>query len=264
MSPLRIAIVRPVSRSIIHCELTHLAREPIDYARAAAQHEEYQSALQQLGCELVTVPAAHDMPDAVFVEDCAIVLDKVAVMTRPGAPSRRGELVDVEKALAPFRPLAHITDPATLDGGDVLVVGKRLFVGRSSRSNDEGIAQLRALVAPHGYDVHAVDVRGCLHLKSAVTAVESDTLLGNGAWVERDAFHDVTWIEVDPSEPHAANALQIESDVIYPRAYPRTAERLRSSGISLCLVDASELAKAEGGVTCCSLVFASFRTPHRA
>ncbi len=254
MTVSRIAIVRPVSRSIIHCELTHLARSPIDYARAVAQHEEYQCALKELGCELITVPAADDMPDAVFVEDAAIVLDDVAVMTRPGAVSRRGELEGVERALALFRPLAHITDPATLDGGDVLLVGKRLFVGRTGRSNDEGIAQLRALVAPHGYDVQAVDVRGCLHLKSAVTAVEDETLLGNGEWVEREAFGDVKWIEVDPSEPHAANALQIERDVIYPRAYPRTAERLRSFGISLCLVDASELAKAEGGVTCCSLV----------
>jgi len=175
-------------------------------------------------------------------------------MTRPGARSRRGELVDVENALAPFRVLAHITEPATLDGGDVLLVGRRLFVGRSSRTNDEGIAQLRELVAPHGYDVQAIDVRGCLHLKSAVTAVGNDALLGNGEWVEREAFGDVTWIEVDPSEPHAANALQIENDVIYPKDYPRTAERLRSFGISLCLLDASELAKAEGGVTCCSLV----------
>ena len=254
MSGTRIAIVRPVSRSIIHCELTHLARAPIDYARAVAQHEEYQSALRDLGSELITLPAADEMPDAVFVEDAAIVLGDVAVMTRPGAVSRRGELEAVERALALFRPLVHITDPATLDGGDVLLVGKRLFVGRTSRSNDEGIAQLRTLVAPHGYDVQAVDVRGCLHLKSAVTAVEDETLLGNGEWVEREAFGDVTWIEVDPSEPHAANALQIEEDVIYPRAYPRTAERLRSFGISLRLVDASELAKAEGGVTCCSLV----------
>jgi dimethylargininase len=257
MPPLRIAIVRPVSRGIIHCELTHLARSPIDYPRAVAQHEEYQSALKELGCELVTVPAVHDMPDAVFVEDAAIVLDDVAVMTRPGALSRRGELLGVEKALAPFRPLAHITDPATLDGGDVLLVGRRLFVGRSRRSNDEGIEQLRALVAPYGYDVRAIDVHGCLHLKSAVTTVENDTLLGNGEWVERDAFPDVKWIEVDRSEPHAANGLQIERDVIYPQAYPRTAARLRSFGISLRLLDASELAKAEGGVTCCSLVFAT-------
>jgi len=257
MSPSRIAIVRPVSRSIIDCELTHLARSPIDYARASTQHKEYQSALKALGCELVTVSAADNLPDAVFVEDAAIVLDEVAVMTRPGAVSRRGELAGVERALAPFRPLMRITHPSTLDGGDVLLVGRRLFVGRSSRSNHNGIEQLRALVAPHGYDVQAVDLRGCLHLKSAVTAVANDTLLGNGDWVEREAFGDVKWIEVDPSEPHAANALHIENDVIYPKAYPRTAERMRAAGISLRLVDASELAKAEGGVTCCSLVVAT-------
>ena len=214
----------------------------------------YRATLNRFGIKVVSLPSQNHLPDAVFVEDAAIVLDNVAVMTRPGARSRRGELVDVENALAPFRVLAHITEPATLDGGDVLLVGRRLFVGRSSRTNDEGIAQLRELVAPHGYDVQAIDVRGCLHLKSAVTAVGNDALLGNGEWVEREAFGDVTWIEVDPSEPHAANALQIENDVIYPKDYPRTAERLRSFGISLCLLDASELAKAEGGVTCCSLV----------
>ncbi|MDH4036220.1 MAG: dimethylargininase [Candidatus Krumholzibacteria bacterium] len=257
----RIAITRQVSRSIVHCELTHLAREPIDYARAVEQHEAYEAALVQLGCEIVRAPAAHDLPDAVFVEDVALVMDEVAVMTRPGAESRRAELPGVEPLLARYRDVVRIEAPGTLDGGDVLLVGRRFFVGRSSRTNDAGIVHLRALVSEHGYSVDAVDVRGCLHLKSAVTAVGESTLLGNGTWVDRGAFGDVAWIDVDPAEPHAANALWVGDGVIYPRAYSRTAALVRthldSKGMLLRLVDASELAKAEGGVTCCSLILTS-------
>ncbi|HEX6942544.1 MAG TPA: N(G),N(G)-dimethylarginine dimethylaminohydrolase, partial [Gemmatimonadaceae bacterium] len=126
-----IAIIRPVSTSIVACELTHLARAPIDYARAVKQHAAYEAALARRGCEIVRVPAAHGMPDAVFVEDVAVVLDELAVMTRPGALSRRDEGRDVEPALARYRNVARIAAPGTLDGGDVLRVGKRLFVGRS-------------------------------------------------------------------------------------------------------------------------------------
>jgi dimethylargininase len=180
-------------------------------------------------------------------------------MTRPGAVSRRAELTGVEPLLARYRDIVRITEPGTLDGGDVLRVGRRFFVGRSARTNDEGIAQLRAFIAEFGYRVSAAEVTGCLHLKSAVTAVGENTLLGNSAWVDRRVFGDVDWIEVDPSEPHAANALWIGNGVIFPRAFARTEATLRAHleprGTSLLLVDASELAKAEGGVTCCSLVF---------
>jgi len=254
----RIAITRPVSTSIVQCELTHLSREPIDYARAVKQHEAYEAALSALGCEIMSVEAAHDMPDAVFVEDMAVVLNEVAIMARPGAVSRRGELDGVEKVLARYRHVERIHAPGMLDGGDVLRVGRRFFVGRSSRSNEAGVSQLRALVSTHGYDVEAVDLRSCLHLKSAVTAVGESTLLGNSAWLDRRAFGDLEWIEVDPSEPHAANALWVGDGVIYPHAYTRTAALLRAHlverGMSIHLVDVSELAKAEGGVTCCSLI----------
>ena len=253
-----IAITRPVSTSIVHCELTHLTREPIDYVRALEQHAAYEAALAAHVGELVRVAAGHDMPDAVFVEDMAVVLDEIAVMTRPGAVSRRGEASAVEAVLARYRRVTRIRPPGTLDGGDVLRAGNQLFVGRSSRTNDEGIGQLRAFVSDHGYEVHAVDVSGCLHLKSAVTAVGERSLLGNSAWINRQAFGKLEWIEVDPSEPHGANALWVGDAVIYPRAFPRTGALLRSHletmGMSLHPVDVSELAKAEGGVTCCSLI----------
>ena len=253
-----IAIIRPVSKRIVDCELTHLAREPIDYARAVQQHAEYEAALTRRGCEIVRIPAAHDMPDAVFIEDVAVVLDEVAVMTRPGAVSRREEGREVEPVLASHRDIVRIEAPGTLDGGDVLRLGKRIFVGHSSRSSEEGIAQLRSLVAGFGYDVRAIAVNGCLHLKSAVCAVGEYALLGNSAWVDRRSFGEADWLEIDEREPHAANALWVGDGVIYPRAFMHTAELLRSHleahHASLDLVDASELAKAEGGVTCCSLI----------
>ncbi len=194
------------------------------------------------------------MPDAVFVEDTAIVLDEVAVITRPGAASRRPETASIARALEPYRELRFIEAPATIDGGDVLHVGRALFVGLTSRSSKEGIAQLRELVAPFGYSVTGVPVTGCLHLKTAVTQIAPDALLINPAYVDPGAFN-MQYIEVDPSEPFGGNAVLINEKVIYPAAFPRTRRRMEQAGISVRTVDASELAKAEGGVTCCSLLF---------
>lgn len=206
----------------------------------------------------MSIPAAHDLPDAVFVEDVAIVLDELAVMTRPGAVSRRDEGRDVEPVLASHRDIVRIEAPGTMDGGDVLRLGRRIFVGRSSRTSEDGITQLRALTSRFGYEVRAIAVKGCLHLKSAVCVVGEHTLIGNSAWVDRRSFPEADWIEIDKREPQAANALRIGDGVIYPRAFVHSAELLRrhleASNASLDIVDASELAKAEGGVTCCSLI----------
>jgi len=173
--------------------------------------------------------------------------------------SRRGETASVAAALARHRPLALIEAPATLDGGDVLVAGTQVFVGRSSRTNGDAVAQLRRLVAPFGYTVCEVDVRDCLHLKSAATAIADDGVLINPAWIDRRVFADVEFVDVDPDEAMAANALRLHDRVIYPTAFPRTGERLVARGLRLALVDASEVAKAEGAVTCCSLIFKDLR-----
>ena len=250
-----LAITRAVSPSIAQCELTHLEREPISFDAARAQHEEYVQCLAALGCEVRRLPAEPTLPDTVFVEDTAIVLDEVAVITRPGAASRRPETASIAKVLEPYRELRFIEAPATIDGGDVLRVGKALFVGMTSRSNSEGIAQLRELVAPFGYTVTGVPVTGCLHLKTAVTQIASDMLLINPAYVDPRVFNGMQCIEVDPSEPFGGNALLINDTVIYPAAFPRTRRRMEQARISVQTVDASELAKAEGGVTCCSLIF---------
>jgi dimethylargininase len=189
-----IAITRKVSPAIARCELTHLARSPIDVGLAGSQHEAYERTLSKLGCWVVSLPAAPDLPDSVFVEDTAVVVDEVAVITRPGSRSRRPETASVAAVLAKYRPIVAIEAPGTIDGGDVLRLGRRLFVGLTERTNREGINQLRALLSPHGYVVEPVPVSGCLHLKSAVTQVAPDTVLVNAAWVDAAAFAGFTRI----------------------------------------------------------------------
>ena len=250
-----IALTRDISPALEHCELTHLAREPIDLARAREQHAAYEHTLAALGCDVRRLPAGDDMPDSVFIEDTAIVLDEVAVITRPGAASRRGETAAVADALAEHRKLVRLDAPARLDGGDVMVVDRALFVGRSERTNMTGIRQLRDALRRYGYTVQAVPVRGCLHLKTAVTSLGDGRLLINRGWVPGDSFAEYELIEVDADEPFAANALRVGDRVVYPADFPRTRERLEAAGLDVATVPADELAKAEGAVTCCSLVF---------
>jgi dimethylargininase len=249
-----VAITRGISPRFAECELTHLGRTPIDMGQAEREHAAYVLALRGLGLDVITLPAAADLPDCVFVEDAAVVLPECAVITRPGAASRRAETTAVAAALQPWRQLLHIREPGTLDGGDVLVLDKHILVGAGGRSNAEGIAQLGELLTPWGYRVEAVPLHGCLHLKSAVTQVSEDTVLLNPAWVEPGLFAGWRCIGVDPSEPDAANALLIGAQLIYARHHVRTRERLIAAGIHPLLVDASEVAKAEGAVTCCSLI----------
>ncbi len=251
-----IAIVRELSASMGNCELSFVDRAEIDMDLARRQHAAYQQALVDSGCRVIVLPAEDAMPDAVFVEDVAIVLDEVAIMTRPGAESRRGEGRAVAAALSAHRPLRAIEAPGTLDGGDVMRVGRTLYVGQSARSNAAAVAQLREFIAAFGYTVESVPIRDCLHLKSAVTAVADHSLLVNPDWVDVNAFSGFRLIEIDPQEPHAANALRIGDSLIYPSCFPRTQARLQAAGIKVDALDVSELQKAEGAVTCCSLVFA--------
>lgn len=253
------AITRATSRSLARCELSHIGRTPIDVALARVQHDEYLRALESAGCRVTVLPEQAELPDSVFVEDVAIVLDEVAVMTRPGAPSRRPEVASVADLLRRYRPLEAIESPATLDGGDVLRMGRTLYVGQSARSNPEGMAQLRKLLAAHGYAVEGVPTHDCLHLKSAVTALSDGCVLLQPAWVDRRCFADFRIIEVNPAEAHAANVLRIGDALIMPASFSRTRQRLLDAGFQVTVVDVSELQKAEGAVTCCSLVFRSNR-----
>jgi len=206
------------------------------------------------------IAASDDLPDCVFIEDTAVVVPELAILTRPGAVSRRAEISAVAEALRPQRTLAQVEPPGTMDGGDVLAAGRQVFVGVSSRTNPEGARQLRAIIAPYGYTVEEIEVRGCLHLKSAVTLVGDNLLLMNSAWLPENPFTFFDRIEVDPREPSAANTVLAGGQLICAAAYPRTNERLQQRGLSVQAVDASELAKAEGALTCCSLIFESAST----
>jgi dimethylargininase len=250
-----VAITRKVSPSIGRCELTHLERQAIDVDAACSQHKAYEHALAKLGCQVHSLPAEPELPDSVFVEDIAIVLDEVAIITRPGAASRIPEIETIARALTPYRKLFYIKPPGTLDGGDVLRMRKTLYIGHSSRTNLDAVEQVQSLLEPYGYLVVGVNVIGVLHLKSAVTQVAKETLLINPVWASRNDFKNNEFIEIDISEPYAANALLISDSVIYPTSFTQTRKRLERSGIELTCVDVSELAKAEGAVTCCSLIF---------
>lgn len=252
---MKVALTRGVSPAFADAERTYARREPIDVARAVEQHGRYEEALRDAGCEVRRIAADAASPDCVFIEDTAVVLPELAVLTRLGALSRRGEVGPVAEALAAFRAVERIEAPARLDGGDVLVVDRTVYVGASSRSDGAGAESLTRILEPYGYRVVPVQVRGCLHLKSAVTLVAELTVLVCAAFVDRHAFVGLRRIEVDPDEPHGANALRVDKVVVVPAHAPRTRRRLEESGIETVAVDVSEIAKAEGGVTCCSLVF---------
>jgi dimethylargininase len=251
---LTIAITRLISPRFAECELTHIERTPIDLDLAHLQHHAYVNALRELGCEVIELPAEANLPDSVFVEDTAFILPEVAVITRPGADSRKPETGSIIQALTPLIELVCVQAPATVDGGDVLVLGKKIYVGLSTRSTREAVDQLNQLLDEYGYSVTGVELHDCLHLKSAVTRVDDKTLLINGNWVDSNYFEGFELIEVDPSEPHAANCLPVGQSIVFPGAFKKTAAKLEKRGYRVITLDVSELAKAEGAVTCCSLI----------
>lgn len=249
-----LAIIRPVSHSIQDCQLTHLNRQPICARTAQTQHDAYACTLQGLGVEVIELPPLHDHPDAVFVEDTVVVVDELAVLARPGAASRRGEIESMHACIECFRDTAYIRAPGTLEGGDVIQDGRTIYVGRSTRTNDDGIEQLRSHLTPHGYTVVAIPVPGALHLKTACATLGNGQLIANPAWIDVGHFDGLDIIEVHPDEPFAGNAVPIGETLIFAGQHPRTAARLEACGLTLALVDASELAKAEGSLTCKSVL----------
>ena len=249
------AITRAVSSGIVNCELTYVVRQSIELAKAEEQHRAYQALLEKCGARVISLPAEPALPDSMFVEDPAIVLDELAIIFPLGTETRRPEAASIAQALAKFRKLARVEVPGQVEGGDVLRIGRSLFAGLSSRTNAEGIRQLASIVAPYGYQVVSVAVTDCLHLKSAVTYVGRNTLLANRAWFDTKPFAGFAWIDVAAEEPHAANALAIGGTVIFPASFPRTRARLEALGFHVTLLDISELQKAESGLTCSSLLF---------
>jgi len=253
------AITRAVSPTLNQCELTHLARQPIDIAKAVAEHHAYEQCLRDLGLCVISLPAEPEYPDAMFVEDPMIVLDQVAIVTRPGAASRRGEADALVRELAPYRKLRYIREPATLDGGDVLRVGRVLYAGLSERTNAAGIRQFAVEVEPFGYRVNLVAVTGCLHLKSGASYVGDGTVLIHRPWVDAAAFEGLRLIDAPTGEEWAANVLLIENTILVAEGFPKTSGLLRQLGRDVRTLDITELMKAEAGLTCSSLIFSTAR-----
>ncbi|HEY1484083.1 MAG TPA: arginine deiminase family protein [Candidatus Acidoferrum sp.] len=235
--------------------MSFIPRQPIDLEKARAQHHAYEEALAKLGARVISLPAEPELPDSMFVEDPAIVLEDVAIICPLGTETRRKEAPSLASALERFRKLAFVKLPGLLEGGDVLRVGRHLYPGITQRTNPEGIRQLAVIAEHHGYGVTAIPVTGCLHLKSAVTYLGKNTLLANRAWFDWKRLEGFDWIDVDPAEPHAGNALAIGDTVIFPASFPRTKERIEGKGFNVLSLDIAELQKAESGLTCSSLIF---------
>jgi dimethylargininase len=253
------AITRLPSSRMNDCELSFTSRSPIDIDRAIAQHAEYRALLKNCGADVTLLGPSPDLPDCTFVEDTAVVLEEIAIITSPGAPSRRAEVDDIAEALRPHRPLEWVRLPATLDGGDVVHIGRTLLVGLSARTNGEGVAALHEIGTSHGHRVWPVAIRECLHLKSACTALDERTLLANPAWIEPEAFRALSEryqiVIIPPAEPFAADVLRIGTKICLPAAHQQTAALIAELGFEVLTVDLSEFAKAEGGVTCLSIIF---------
>ncbi|HUP88579.1 MAG TPA: arginine deiminase family protein [Longimicrobiales bacterium] len=251
-----IALTRAVPASLEHCELTHRERVPINLAKARLEHKQYEAALESLGCTIMRLPELPEQPDSVFVEDTAVVLEECAVLARPGAASRRREVASMREALDPYRDIFEIVAPGTLDGGDVLVLGKRLFVGISTRTNVSGAHQLRDFTAPLGYTVTNAHVDNCLHLKSAVTALTNDLVIVNEFAVSADTFGTYYQAAI-PDELHAANVLAVGDTILCPADAPATIHMIEAAGFTVIPVDNAELTKAEAGLTCCSVLIST-------
>lgn len=252
------AFTRAVSPRIAECQLTHVQRTAIDAARAAAQHHEYEHAIAGAGFEVVRLPDLPGHPDAAFVEDTALLLGEHAIILRPGAPSRADEPQSTAAGLGPDF-IQHLLDRGFVDGGDVLKIGRSLYVGRSTRTDADGIAALAEVARPLGYSVVEARLGNCLHLKTGATLAGPDArgvevLLYSERSVDPAQFAGVDPMAVDSAEPSAANCLRVGDRLLLPAGNPRTAGDLRDRGFHVVEIDISELQKAEAGLTCMSLI----------
>jgi dimethylargininase len=249
-----LAITHVPSPAMESGERTYLGRQPIDLRLAAAQHDNYCQLLARCGATVQTLEVNRHLPDCAFVEDTAVVLDEIAVLTTMGKSSRRKELPGIERELRKYRDVVSVELPATLEGGDVLQIGRTLLVGQSSRTNMEGIAQLESIIQHHGYRVVPVKVRGCLHLKTACCALPDGRLLVNSDWIDCAPLSEFECISVATDEPWGANCTCIGDHVIVAQCHLHTAQKLCELGFVVHQIDLSEFAKAEAGVTCLSLL----------
>jgi dimethylargininase len=249
-----LALTHRPSVELARCELTCIERQTIEYERALDQHDRYCQALREAGAEVKTLDINMSLPDSAFVEDCAVVLDEVVVLTTMGNTVRRQELPAIEREIARHRTVVRMELPGRLDGGDVLRIGRTFYVGLTARTDADGIDSFRRIVESYGHQVVPVEVRGCLHLKSACTALDDETILINPAWVDLEPLRQFRHVRLPDSEPWGANVLRLPTWLCMASAYPRTLDLVRAIGYEVRDLDVSEFSKAEAALTCMSLL----------
>ena len=251
------AITHKVSPHINNCELTYLNRTPIDVELAARQHDAYCAVLERLGVTVERLSENESYPDACFVEDTAIVAGELVVICCLGVSSRRGETGLIERVLSKHKKTVRISLPATIEGGDVLQMGEKIFAGQSCRTNSQGIDELARILKPHGYSVTPVRTKGSLHLKSACTAIDDETLFVNPEWVDLTPLKEFNLVYTPAEEPWSANVLRVGETVCIQAGFPAAAELIERLARRVEIVDMSELRKAEAALTCSSIIFES-------
>jgi dimethylargininase len=252
-----IAVVREIPDSFNNCITSQEDKDTIDVEKARLQHENYCATLETFGIELLRISADESLPDCCFTEDVVIVLDEIAIITNPRMKSRSGERKEMEKAMLPYRKMVRLDAPAYLDGGDVVVIGKKIFVGLSERSNAKAIEQLQNLLDVYGYAVTGVPVRNVLHLKSACTYIGNGYVLLSPESIDPDFFADYKLIKVPKEESYCADTLAIDDSVLIPEGYPITKQMILESGFKVITLDTTEIKKADGALTCMSVIFSA-------
>ncbi|MFH0760851.1 MAG: arginine deiminase family protein [Bacteroidota bacterium] len=249
------AIVRDVPNSFQKCVTTFHNKRKINVALAKQQHQQYCETLSSLGLKLIRIEADDTLPDCCFTEDTVIVFDVFAVITIPGAPSRIPETIEIEKTLSRLKTIVHITKPGTIEGGDVLRIGKKIFIGNSGRTNEEGIRQVASVIKHKGYQVIPVKIRNALHLKSVCTYLGNGCIILAEGYLDEKIFSEYDKIIVPKGEEYCANCLVVNGSVLIPKGFPKTKKIIENNGFPIIEIEMSEIEKAEGALTCLSVIF---------
>lgn len=248
------AIVRDIPNSYQQCVVGFHDKPQINVDLAKQQHQAYCKTLEQLGLKIIRIPADNTLPDCCFTEDTAIVFGDTAIITSPGTASRVAETVEMEKTLTPLKKIFYISPPGTIDGGDVLKIDKKVYIGISARTNEHAIKQVAAIINPKGFEVIGVKIRNILHLKSAVTYVGNGCVLLAEGYVDESAFSEYDKIIVPKEEGYCANCLVVNGKVLLPKGFPKTKSLVEAKGFSVIELEMTEIEKAEGALTCLSVI----------
>lgn len=247
------AIIRKPSKSMINGLTSANLGQP-DYSKALQQHEAYEEALLMCGLEVITLEADENYPDATFVEDVALLTPHCAIITRPGAESRRGEIEEMKEVLrSEYEKIAYIQAPGTIEAGDIMMVGNHYYIGVSARTNSEGAKQMMAILEKYDMTGSVVTLEEVLHLKTGLAYLENNHLVACGEFLKKEEFQKYDIIEIDKQESYAANCIWVNDRVIIPKGFPKAKKAIEKTGYEIIELDMSEFQKLDGGLSCLSL-----------